>query len=211
MNESYSKSACRIPEGRDIKCELEMKEINGLALEIDCYLKKIKYAESMLKNHETEMAAAEKNKHDSKQCYMLYLLAVIDFGRTYLIGMKAFLEYLSLIDTKTNLLYKVRQAEAEYARAAEEEFEAPVIEVTKSTAAMGYTASNLNLQNYVYIWESNAISRLVAKTNEYIRICISEEEQKEYREIIFNLSTLFSDVKCSILKTPKPCYVSWVL
>ncbi|KAI5164168.1 hypothetical protein NEAUS03_2441, partial [Nematocida ausubeli] len=95
--------------------------------------------------------------------------------------------------------------------AAEEEFEALVAEVAKSTAAMGYTASNLNLQNYVYIWESNAISILVAKTNEYIRLCISEEEQKEYREIMFNLSTLCNNVNGRVLKTPKPGYASWAL
>ncbi|KAI5138598.1 hypothetical protein NEAUS06_2490, partial [Nematocida ausubeli] len=62
---------------------------------------------------------------------------------------------------------------------------------------------NLNLLKNIYNQETDSISKLLAKANDYLCFCISEDEKTDLKRPIRDLSTLFSDVKCTMPKTFK--------
>ncbi|KAI5132538.1 uncharacterized protein NESG_01094 [Nematocida ausubeli] len=198
----------------------QLNEIEGLNLKKDSCLNKIIDKRKILIEGKIDLDHADTRKYGSKELYIIYLSALIEFKWLCWKEMKMNLKYLSLTDAKAILVDKVMKKELEYERnleayyvlvtgdqtnesIKEENIHYTETYIEKNAENMNNIAKNLNLLKNIYNQETDSISKLLAKANDYLCLCISEDEKTDLRRPIRDLSTLFSDVKCTMPKTFK--------
>ncbi|KAI5162211.1 hypothetical protein NEAUS03_1957 [Nematocida ausubeli] len=206
---------CKITEYND-----QLDEIVDLNLKKDSCLKEIKDEEKILIEGNIDLNRANMYKYDSKKHYMLYLSALIEFKWLCWKEMKMNLEYLGFIYAKANLVDKVMKTELQYERiievnylrTSEDQTNEDIKEeniyymekyIGKNAENTNNITKNLNLLKNIYNQETDSISELLAKANDYLCLSISEDEKTNLDWTIRDLFTLFSDVKCTMPKTFK--------
>ncbi|KAI5139115.1 hypothetical protein NEAUS06_2638, partial [Nematocida ausubeli] len=171
----------------------QLYEIKDLNLKKDSCLNEIIDEEKILTEGNIVLDYANMRKYGSKELYIMYLSALIEFKWLCWKEMKMNLEYLSLTDAKAILVDKVMKKELEYERnleayyvlfsedqtnesIKEENIHYMETYIEKNAENMNNITRNLNLLKNIYNQETDSISKLLAKANDYLCFCISEDE-----------------------------------
>ncbi|EHY66941.1 hypothetical protein NERG_00581 [Nematocida ausubeli] len=200
-----------IVKPKNIKYIDQLFEIENLNFKKNCCLDEIIDEEKILIEGKVVLDSANMRKYDSKELYIMYLSSLIKFKWLYRKEMKMNLKYLSLTDAKANLVDKVMKTELEYfqnldvndivfsGNQTNESIKEGTIhymetEIGKNANIMNNIAKNLNLLKNIYNQETDSISKLLAKANDYLCFCISEDEKTDLIRPILDLSMAFIDM-----------------